>query len=372
MELDQSHEVDESTTPIDQIAVVKPTSGHQDIKRISHIQGSELPYTLLLMLSGAWLTQAISTAAHLKLADFVKDGPKSIEELATETHFPARSLSRLLRVLVSVEIFVEIEDNTFAQSALSRLLRSDIPNSLYGMARIVGDEWSWRPWEDFEYSLQTGKPAFEHVYGMSQWRYFQERNPGAGEHFDMAMAGLTAQVNKAIAATYDFSPFTTLVDVAGGTGAFLELILQKYPHLKGVLFDLSPTIERAKTHFASEELTERCTFISGSFFDFVPEGADLYIMKHVMKACDDTQVVTILTNFHRAMKPGGKLLIVEPLFTQQGMVFEKRLDLHLLVLHGGYDRSEEEYRKLFESAGFTMSVVATMPSDSIIEGVPLF
>lgn len=342
----------------------------QGIERTPSVQGNGSPYALLLMLSGAWLTQAISTAARLKLADLVKDGPRRIEELARETHLPVRSLSRLLRVLVNVEIFREVEAGTFAQSDLSHLLRSDIPNSLYGMARIVGDEWSWRPWESFEYSLQTGQSAFEHVYGMSQWHYFQEHNPGAGEHFDRAMSGLTAQLNKAIISTYDFSPYTTLADVAGGAGAFLQLALQKYPKLNGILFDLPSTIERAQTHFPPGELTERCTFIPGSFLDFVPEGADLYIMKHVMKACDDDQVVTILTNFRHALKPGGKLLLVEPLFTPQGMIFEKRLDLHLLVLHGGYDRTEEEYRKLFETAGFTMNVVATLPSDSIIEGVP--
>ena len=343
----------------------------QNIKQTPGTQGSASPYALLMMLSGAWLTQAISTAAHLKLADLVKDGPKSIQTLAEETNLPVHSLARLLRVLIGAEIFAEVETGVFTQSELSHLLRSDIPNSLYGMALIVGDEWSWRPWEDFLYSLQTGNSAFEHVYGMSQWQYFQECNPGAGESFDRAMTGLTAQVNRAVASTYDFSPYHTIVDVAGGTGAFLALILPKYPQLQGILFDLPSTIARAQAHFAPGELTERCTFISGSFLDFVPEGADLYVMKHVMKACDDAQVITILTNFHRAMKSGGKLVIVEPLFTHQGMVFEKRLDLHLLVLHGGYDRTEEEYRKLFETAGFTLRVVATLPSDSILEGVPM-
>lgn len=329
------------------------------------------PQVLLQMLGGALLTQAIHAAAVLNLADLVQDSPKSLQELAQATGIPPRSLTRLLRALVCAGVFTEIEPGLFGQNKLSELLRSDIPNSMRDIALMYGDEWQWRPWEAFLYSLQTEKPAFDHLYGMSLWQYFQQHNPRSGQIFDAAMTNLAHQVNLSIACAYDFSAFRTLVDVGGGEGSLLRAILHKHPTLHGVLFDQAPVLERARGRFVAERLDERCTFVPGTFLENVSVEADAYLIKHILKGWNDAEAIEILRNCRKAMKPDGKLLVVEHLFAEQGMLFEKLVDLQLLLVATGGERTEEEYRKLFEAAGFTMSVIRTTSPNAILEGTPV-
>lgn len=332
---------------------------------------SASPQIFLQMLAGALLTQAIHAAAQLNLAELVKDAPRSLHDLAEATDIPPRALSRLLRALVSAGIFTEIEPELFAQNELSYLLRPDIPHSMYHMALMYGDEWQWRPWEAFLYSLQTEKPAFEHLYGMSLWTYFQQHNPRSGQIFDAAMTNLAKQVNQSIASAYDFSRFRTLVDIGGGEGSLLRTILHKHLALEGILLDQPHVLEQARDQFAQEELAERCTFVPGTFLESISVEADAYLIKHIIKGWDDSGAVAILRNCRKAMKPGGKLLVVEHLVTSEGMLFEKLVDLQLLLVGTGGERTEEEYRKLFDSAGFTLSLIPTTTPNVILEGTPV-
>ena len=328
------------------------------------------PQILLRMLGGALLTQAIHMAALLNLADLVKDGPRSLQELVEATNIPPRSLSRLLRALVAAGVFTEIEPETFAQNELSSLLRSDIPDSLRDIALMYGDEWQWRTWEAFLYSLQTEKPAFDYLYKMPLWQYFQEHNPRSGQIFDAAMTNLAKQVNLSIASAYDFSVFNKLVDVGGGEGSLLRTILQKHPTLQGVLFDRPSVLEKARDRFVREGLDERCSFVPGTFLEAIPVEADAYLIKHILKGWRDSEAIAILRNCRKIMKPTGKLLVVEHLLSSQGMLFEKLVDLQLLLVGTGGERSEEEYRRLFEAAGFTMTTISTTTPNVIFEGSP--
>lgn len=324
--------------------------------------------TLLHMLAGAIVTQAIHTAAMLNLADLVKDSPKSLQELATEIGIPSRSLIRLLRSLVTAGIFAEVESELFGQNELSYLLRSDIPHSMRDIALMYGDEWQWRPWEALLYSLQTEKPAFEHLYGMSLWQYFQECNPRSGQIFDSAMTNLANLVNISIASSYDFSQFSTLVDIGGGEGSLLRTILRAHPTLEGILFDQPAVLEKARNQFNQEGIAERCTFVPGTFLKDIPVEADAYLIKHIIKGWNDHEAIAILRNCQRAMKPKAKLLMVEHLLAQKGMLFEKLVDLQLLLVATGGERTEEEYRRLFEAAGLTMSLIPTSTPNVIFEG----
>ncbi len=191
------------------------------------------PHVILqTKLCGMMLTQCIRIAAELGIADLLNDGSQSIEVLATKTKTHPQSLHRVLRALVSSDIFEESE-GIFSQTPQSALLRSDVPGSMRDIARMHGDEWQWRPWEQLEYSVRTGLPAFDHLYSMPMWEYFRDRNPRSGAIFDNTMAAFSSQVNDALAKSYDFSDIDTLVDVGGGTGSFLHKILSINPVYEG-------------------------------------------------------------------------------------------------------------------------------------------
>lgn len=341
---------------------------YQDTTAISE---SAPPRVLMQMLAGALLTQAIHAAAVLKLAELVKDSSKSLQELAETTNIPPRSLARLLRALVTSGIFVEVTPEHFGQSELSHLLRPDVPDSMYDLALMYGDEWQWRSWETFLSSLETEKPGFEQLYGMSLWQYFQQHNQQSGKIFDGAMTNLALQVNSSIASAYDFSVFKTLVDIGGGEGSLLRAILHKHQGLKGILLDQPSVLEKAKKQFIQDGLAERCTFVPGTFLKGISVEADAYLIKHILKGWSDSEAIAILRNCREIMKPDRKLLVVEHLLSPQGMLFEKLVDLQLLLVSTGGERTEEEYRKLFEAAGFAMSVIRTTTPNAIFEGTPL-
>src|SRR5579884_2011848 len=308
-------------------------------------------------ITSALLTQAIHAAVQLNLADLVKDGLLSLHELSEATNIPPHPLARLLRALVAADIFTEPEPGKYAQSELSYFLRSDVPNSLRGLAMMFGDEWQWRPWEAFLYSLKTEKPAFDHLYGMSVWQYFRDHNPRSGHFFNEALTSVSNQVNLPIASAYDFSSCETVIDVGGGEGSLLRTILRKYPTIKGILFEQPAVIERARELFVQEGFVERCTLVPGDFFASVPEGADAYLIKHVIRGRCDEEAIAILRNCRRAMKPQSRLFVIEPVLTPQGMLIEKLVDLQLMLISTGSERTEEEYRKLFDAAGFTLTSV---------------
>ncbi len=331
------------------------------------------PQAIILdMLLGMMKTQAIRAAIRLNLAEQVKDGLKSVKELADKTQTHPISLLRLLRALESLGIFTEVETGQYGQTPFSHFLRPDVPGSMYDVAFIHGEQWQWRPWEGFSYSLETGKTAFDQFFGTSLFEYFAN-HPIEGERFNKAMAGLSQQVDGPVVQGYDYSSFTTLVEIGGGYGGLFTALLRANPQLQGILFDLPHVIENVQQRFISSDIAQRCQLIAGDVFQAneVPRGADAYILKQIIQDWDDEAAIQILTNCRQAMRPGGKILVAEPVIRPgRSMTPTKLIDLQLMVVLSGRGRSEVEFRSLFEAAGLRLVNIWPMRSPySILEGI---
>lgn len=327
---------------------------------------------LFQMLTGKWVSQALYAAATLGIADLVVEGARTAEQLAEATGSHPRSLQRLLRSLASVGVFHETGDGRFEQSPISELLRTDVPGSLRANAMFFGVRSTWRPWGEILHSVRTGKPAFDHVYGMPIFDYYQQDLEEAAI-FNQAMTGLSKMVASAVLEAYDFSGIRKMVDVAGGHGMLLKSILGRYPDMQGVLFDLPKVIEGARAAAGDNGVAGRLEFVAGSFFESVPTGADAYIMKHIIHDWDDERAVAILSTCRRAIPSDGRVLLVETVVPGPNEPsLAKLLDLEMLVLPGGIERTEPEYAELFRQAGFRLSrVLRTESFMNVIEARPV-
>jgi ubiquinone/menaquinone biosynthesis C-methylase UbiE len=321
------------------------------------------------MITGYWISQAIYAAAKFGIADLLRDGPRSVEQLAKATSTNPDALYRLLRALASVGIFAEGQPRQFLLTPLAEPLRSDVPVSKRALALMSGDE-QFRAWAEIEYSIQTGKKAFDRVFGKPIFDYLGEHLDKA-RIFDAAMVGIHGRESGAIIDAYDFAGIQTIADVGGGNGSQITAILQKHPAMRGILFDLPHVIERAKERIEAAGLSSRCMLVAGSFFETVPQGSDAYFMRHIIHDWDEEQCLTILRNCHRAMPAHGKLLVVESVIPPGNEPFGgKFLDLVMLLIPGGKERTKEEYETLFAKAGFKLTkVVPTGSEVSVIEAV---
>lgn len=316
------------------------------------------------MIMGFMLSQAIAAAAKLGVADLLENGPKTAEELAHRTGSNAGALYRLLRALASVGIFAE-DAGRFKLTPLAEPLRNDAPDSLRGTALFLGSDWHMQVWADIDYAIKHGKPAFEHLHGEPYFDYLP-KNPERAAVFNDAMTSLSRLTSQDVLAAYDFSAVKKLVDVGGGHGYLLYAILDKYPHLKGVLFDAPFVIDGARRTAKNE----RCELATGDFFQAVPEGGDAYIMKHIIHDWNDESAVTILRACRKAMTSDGKVLLVENVIPEGNTPSPgKFLDLEMLLFLHSHERTEKQYRELFDEAGFELTrIVPTRSSYGIIEG----
>jgi O-methyltransferase domain/Dimerisation domain len=323
------------------------------------------------LLAGAWVAQAIGVAAELGIADLLADGPKSSADLAQATGSHARALYRLLRALAGVGIFSEAAPEMFGLTPVADLLRTEAPGSFRDMARFRCGEGQWASWGRLGYSVRTGRPAFNEVHGVEFWGYL-ERHQAAGAVFNAAMAGTVAEVAAAVAAGYDFSGFGTVVDVGGGHGALMIAILRRASTPRGVVFDLPHVVAGAEEALRAAGLAERCDLVGGDMFREVPASGDAYVLSRIAHDWDDERAVAILANCRRVMEPNAKLLLAETVIPPGDTPsFGKFLDLQMLVNHPGQERTEAEYRALYEAAGLRlMRVLPTRSAVSIIEGVP--
>jgi hypothetical protein len=322
-----------------------------------------LPPSLVLrrLVTGYQVTQAIHVAAKLGLADLLADGPRSSDDLAAATGTHPEALYRLLRALAGVGVFREEEERRFGLTELGAGLRADAPDSLAGWAAFVGEPYHRQAWGALEHSVRTGANAFRHVHGTDSWS-FREHHPDLSAGFDRAMADLARQVAGAVLAAYDFGRFGTIVDVGGGTGAFLAAILARHPATRGVLFDQPHVVAGAPPVLAAAGVADRCAVVAGSFFETVPAGGDACLLKAILHDWEDEQCVEILRVCRRAMAEGAALLVVErELGPPNAAPDGKFSDLNMLVGPGGRERTPGEYAALFAAAGFRF--VGSTPSD---------
>ena len=327
---------------------------------------------LVQMIVGRWVTQMIYAAAKLSLADHLAGGPLLPAELAARTGMHAPSLYRLLRALASVGIFAEDEQGRFANTPLSEPLRGGVPGSLRGVAIMIGTDFGVLAWADLMRSLETGEPAFPRVHGKPIFDYFAE-HPDMSRIFEEAMTSFSQLTIPAVLAAYDFSGISTLVDVAGSHGSVLAALLQAHPQMRGILFDMPSLQPRAETYLAEQGLANRATFVGGNFFESVPEGADGYLLKHILHDWDDPRCVTILKNCRHAMRADGRVLAIDAVIEPgNAPALGKLLDIEMLVVtEGGLERSQAQFRAVFEAAGLLLArVVPTMSPFCILEARP--
>ena len=335
---------------------------------------SETPphLAMLQLISGFWISRAIYVAAKLGIADHLAGGPKTAEEIAAATGTHAGAIYRIMRALASVGVFTEDGERRFGLTPLSGTLRTDAPGSLRAFATVELGEEHFPAWGELLYSVRTGEIAFDKAFGMPVWEFFAQ-NPENARTFDDAMTGMTLATEEAILTNYDSSGISKLVDIAGGHGSLIAALLKSNPGMRGILFDLPDVVEGARRRMEAEGLSDRCEVVSGNFFESVPEGADAYILKWIIHDWNDERSIAILKNIRRAIAEGGKLLLVEAVLpTGSEPHFGKFIDLNMLVMTGGRERTAEEYRALLEAGGFKLTrVIPTDSPMSIIEAVPL-
>jgi SAM-dependent methyltransferase len=321
------------------------------------------------MVIGKWISQALGTIVEIGVPDQLAKGARRCSDIAREASVSEDGLYRLLRALASVGVFIESADRRFKLTGMGQLLRSDHPESLAGYARFVAHDSTWRPWGQLVYSVKTGMPAFDHVFNASIFEHLS-RNPEVAAVFDGAMTSISSTEARATSAAYDFKEIETLMDVAGGHGLLLATVLRRKKKMRGVLFDLPHVAAGAAATFSRAAITGRVRIESGDFFKELPSGADAIIMKHILHDWDDDSATRILQTCHRALGPGGKVLIVDPVVPSSNAPhYGKLLDLEMLVLTPrGRERTKAEFIKLLRGAGFRLSrVIATESPLSIVE-----
>ena len=326
---------------------------------------------LINMSRGATMAAIIHAAAKLGIADHLASGAKTAEELAGPTRAHAPSLYRLLRTLASLGVFTEDAQHRFRLTPLGEALKTGAPGAARATVLTLAGRTFWRGLENFTYSVDTGKPGIEKAIGMPIFDYLATQ-PEEASLFSETMIGVHGDEPPAVAEAYDFSQIQTLMDVGGGSGNLLTTILGRHAGTRGILFDLPHVVEDAKPMIEARGVTDRVEIRSGSFFESVPPGADAYMLSHIIHDWPEEQCLTILRNVHRVMPPNGKLLLVE-MVLPHGDEFHpgKVLDMIMLVGPGGQERTEEEYRDLYEKAGFRLTrVVPTKSPVSVVEGVP--
>lgn len=320
------------------------------------------------MFGGAWIAQGLSVAAALGIADLLADGPRSVRELAERTQSHGGSLFRLMRALAGVGVFARDADGRFKLTPLAELLRSDVAGSQRSFAIMMGTEF-YQAWGKLLHSVRTGQPGFQHRYGASFFEYMTA-HPDRHGIYDEAMNGIHDAETQPVLDAYDFSTFGTLVDIGGGNGLALAAILRRYPEMRGILFDLPAVVDRAWPLIADSDCAGRFQAVAGDFFASVPAKADAYIMRHVIHDWEDEPAITLLRRCREAMNPDGRVLVIETVIpTGDEPCFGKWLDLMMLLV-GGRERTEEEYRRLFTAAGLKLSrIVPSTAEVSVIEGV---
>jgi O-methyltransferase/methyltransferase family protein len=322
------------------------------------------------MTNGYWATQIIYVAAKLGIADLLNKGPLGIQALAKSTEAHAPSLYRLMRALAGLGVVRENEDGDYETTPLGRCLVKGSPGALRARAILNGEEW-YAAWGGLLQSVRTGETAFDHIIGKPFFEHLAA-NAKSAAVFNEAMASSTEGAARAVAEAYDFSRFKTIVDVGGGTGAFLARILQANPHARGVLFDQPTVVAAAGGFLTSVGVADRCDVFGGDFFEAVPGGGDVYMLSWIIHDWDDERSVTILKNCREAMAPDGRLLVIEQVIPPGNEPsLSKLYDLHMLVLSGGRERREDEYEDLLTASNLQLArIIPTGVPRSVIEALP--
>jgi hypothetical protein len=317
------------------------------------------------MIRGGWMAQAIYVAARLGIADALAAGPKPNAAVASAVGADPAALHRLLRGLTALGLLRECPDGAFELTPLGGHLRAGVPGSLRATALFWGGAL-WPLWGALLHGVKTGRSLRAAVSGKGTFEGLAQKSDAA-RVFNDAMVEMTTLIAADVARAVDFSGVRRIVDVGGGYGGLLLVILRAHPGLRGILFDLPYAVEDAARQVAEAGLAERCEVVGGSFFESVPGGVDACLLKGILHDWDDERCAEILTNCRRALGDAGRLIVVERLLpARMEPAAEHRStaasDLNMLVAVGGRERTAEEYRELLAAAGFTMTRTTPLPA----------
>jgi SAM-dependent methyltransferase len=331
------------------------------------------PEVGVLELASAFMaTQAVYALAELRVADQLAGNARTAEEVALALGTNPDATHRLLRASAARGLLHEDDDGRFSLTALGETLRSDSPDSMRSVVLMIGDPRYQSVWGRLPEAVTTGTPQAEAVHGVSMWELL-DRDPDYAESFNDAMSRLSALDWPTVAAAYDFTPFSTIVDVGGGHGQLLALMLGAAPAAKGVLLEQESLVAGAERLLGDAGVLARCRLEIGSFFDTAPDDGDLYVLRRVVHDLDDDRAVALLTNLRSHMPSGATLLLMESIVPPGNEPhFAKALDLDMLLFVGGRERTQTEYAALLDRAGFRMTrVVPTISTISLVEARPV-
>ncbi|QLQ35876.1 methyltransferase [Micromonospora robiginosa] len=337
------------------MVLARPRADLEALTRLTELADYIVPFT-------------VRVVADLGVADQLADGPRPVAELADATGAHAPALLRALRALAGKGIFTEVEPEVFALTPLAEPLRADHPLSLRDAYPLLAADV--RAWAGLDRCLRTGEAAFPRVHGADYWSYL-ERHPADSLAVDRWMSSLTKLHLRTVLPAWPWAQAREVVDVGGGDGAFLAGLLTRYRHLRGVLLDLPHVVAAAPALLDRAAVTDRCRVVPGSFFDPLPAGADLYVLKTILPGWDDAQATAILRRVAEAMRPESRLLLLEAI-VPAGDAFDvaKLVDVHTLVLTAGRHRTHAELLDLLSDAGLRLDRVVGTPTLTVIAAGP--
>jgi hypothetical protein len=311
--------------------------------------------TVMQATTAFWLSRSVHAAAQLGLADAIDDSATP-EEVAKKIGAQPGPVGRVLRLLSAHGIF-EAHGNAYRHNDASKMLRSDHPMSLRSFAQMIGGPLGWACFGGLEHSVKTGKPAVEKISPGGLFPYFGE-HPEEAQIFDSAMTGKSSGQVAAVTAAYDFSGFKEIADIGGGAGHLLHAVLAKTPSVKGILFDLPQVVERS-----AGRASDRLKLQAGDFFKDPLPSCDAYVLMEVIHDWDDPEATKILQAVRKAAPPNAKVLVIENVLPEDpGPHWAKALDITMLVMTGGRERTKKEYEKLLSGAGFRLDRVVETPA----------
>ena len=322
---------------------------------------------MMQLITGYWISQAVGVAAHLGIADALSAGPRTSDELGQSLGAHPNSVYRLMRLLSSIGVFGQQGDDRFTLNALGETLLSEGPGSVRSFAITETAPGHWLPWGRLIDSVRTGEPMARETLGMELFDWYG-KNPEEAGFFTAAMGNLSALAAGELVRVYDFSNVKKVIDVGGAHGIMLEAVLLANPTAHGVLYELPHVIATAGEKL-DPRITGRCELVSGDFFKSVPDGGEVHLLKQIIHDWDEERAALVLANCREALSPGGKLLLVEMVVPRDNEPsFAQAMDLNMLAILGGRERTEEEYRKLLEASGFRLErVIPTHSPFSVIE-----
>lgn len=315
---------------------------------------------MMRWITSKWITKPIYVISELGIADLLYDGPKSVETLAKETNTHAPTLFRILRALSSVGVFIETEDQVFGLTPLAECLFS---NALRPIARMFLSEWHDKAWNGLSHTVRTGEPGFDYTFGEPSFEWFEE-SPAERSILDQGQGSKAIGFARAILEAYDFSDFKSICDIGGGQGVFLIQLLAAYPHIMGYVADLPGAVVSAEKTITKAKIGHRCKTIPYDFHKETPPACDAYFLVNILHDWDDEICIRILKNITNAMDADTKLWIIEYIIEPgPGFSVAKLLDIEVLVMSGGRERSINEYKILVGAAGLEVSKIILMKSD---------